>query len=110
MTTQPPLIAMNANCVPTDPDLERLVQAAYDTGYYAGIGRSGSNAHKAMMAKRNDVWRKVATKRTAADALFIASKDAAKFVAKYVADSESVIGKRALDRLEQRLHEYEAAK
>ena len=38
---------------------------------------------------------------TAADALF---------VAKYVADTESVIGRRALDRLEKVMREYEEAK
>ena len=69
MTSHPPLINMNANCVPTDPDLEHLVQAAYDTGHYAGNGQSGSNAHKAIMEERNEVWREVATRLDAADAL-----------------------------------------
>jgi len=48
------------------------------------------------------------TRFTAADALFKASKDAAKFVAKYVADAEnSTLGQRALDRLEKAMREYE---
>ena len=46
----------------------------------------------------------------AADALLAASKDAAKFVAKHVADTGSVIGQRALDRLEKAMREYEEAK
>ena len=84
MTSHPPLINMNANCVPTDPDLEHLVQAAYDTGHYAGNGQSGSNAHKAMMAERNEVWRKVATRLTAADALATKAEKLLELHRKYI--------------------------
>ena len=47
---------------------------------------------------------------TAADALFAASKDASKFFAKYVADTGSTLSKRALNRLERAMYEYEEAK
>ena len=63
-----------------------------------------TNAEKAACV------RFLATRLAAADVLFAASKDAAKFVAKYVADTESVIGERALDRLEKAMREYEEAK
>ena len=49
-------------------------------------------------------------RRTAADALFAASQDAAKFVAKHVADTGSTLGQRALDRLEKAMRECEEAK
>ena len=136
--------------------IRELIDAAYDTGHYAGDGRSGTDLHRKRIEDRDVLRDKLETRltaaerllldltpggsefhgspercaqwaqdqisftgklaaernrlRTTADALLTASKDAAKFVAKYVADTESTLGKRALDRLEKAMCEYEEAK
>ena len=59
----------------------------------------------AMPLDREDI-KKLSGICTAADALFAASEDASKFFAKHVADTESVIGQRALDRLEKAMRKY----
>ena len=62
--------------------------------------------HLAMTDQEIELTR-LRVRLTTADALYAASQDAAKFVAKYVADTESVIGQRALDRLEKAIRECE---
>lgn len=47
------------------------------------------------------------TRLAAADALVVAGKDAVKFLAKHVADTESVLAQRALDRMEDALRQYQ---
>lgn len=57
--------------------------------------------------ERAAIVRFIAARLAAADAVVKAAKDGAKFVAKYVADTESVIGKRALTKMEVTIRQYE---
>ena len=50
-------------------DLMELVDAAYDTGYYAGEGESGSDVHKDRIKDREALRVKLINRLTAADAL-----------------------------------------
>jgi len=80
----PPLVvSVNANGVPTNPDLEKLVQNAYDTGYYAAEGKSGTNIHTIAMKERNETWQKIAFHLAAAEALAEAAQAAQEWHAAY---------------------------
>ena len=50
-------------------ELMELVDAAYDTGYYAGEGESGSDVHRDRIKDREALREKLLVRLTAADAL-----------------------------------------
>jgi len=51
-----------------------FMDAAYDTGHYAGDGRSGTDLHRERIKERGRLSIKLDARLTAADALAVAGK------------------------------------
>ena len=79
--------------------IRELIDAAYDTGHYAGDGRSGTDLHRKRIEDRDVLRDKLETRLTAADAL-------AEKIKQYENDRDFYIPQGIIDAL----REYEATK